>query len=126
MAIYGDVNGDGIIDIKDAMWSGQAAAGARTLTPEQLKAADLDGDGKVTDNDRLLLANYLANVDIPANIRAKIGQPTNWWGRFLPMMPNEGPPLPRLLNIRWPGRGTSGVRAGLGIETFDGGGYRPS
>ena len=27
--------------------------------------------------------------------------------RFLPMPPDEGPPLPRSLELRWPGKGIS-------------------
>lgn len=56
--IYGDVNGDGIVNIVDALFLAQYLAGTRTLTPCQLIAADVDGDGIITATDSQYLANY--------------------------------------------------------------------
>ncbi len=43
----GDVNGDGQVDVKDSLFIAQYCAGNRTLTPEQLSVADIDGDGSL-------------------------------------------------------------------------------
>ena len=59
---YGDVNGNGIITIVDRMFAAHAVAGIRILSPEELKRADVDGDGRVTASDVALIAQYLAGI----------------------------------------------------------------
>jgi len=56
--IYGDVNGDGIVSIVDAMYVAQYLEGTRTLTACQLIAADVDGDGIITSTDAQYIGNY--------------------------------------------------------------------
>ena len=53
----GDVNGDGKIDITDALMALQAAAGKVTLTATEAAAANADGDaqGAITAADALLI-----------------------------------------------------------------------
>ena len=49
--VLGDVNGDGIVDNIDAELVLKHFTGTITLTEEQLKRADVDGDGDITIND---------------------------------------------------------------------------
>lgn len=56
--IRGDVAGDGTISIVDALMALQAAAGKITLTDTQKLAANVDGVGRVTANDALLILKY--------------------------------------------------------------------
>ena len=53
----GDVNGDGKIDVTDALMALQAAAGKITLTATEAAAANADGDaqGAITAADALLI-----------------------------------------------------------------------
>ena len=55
---YGDVNGDGAVDISDAGLLALYFKGLRELADEQLTAADVDGDDEVTFHDTLLLVQY--------------------------------------------------------------------
>ncbi len=54
----GDVNNDGSIDPKDALWALQGAVEARVLTGKQFMAADVDGNGKLTSKDALKILQY--------------------------------------------------------------------
>ena len=54
----GDVNGDGCVDIIDAMWIAQYTVGARTLTAENLTCADVNDDGNVTIVDASWIAQW--------------------------------------------------------------------
>lgn len=56
--LYGDIDGDGVIDVLDAGLLIQHCNALRTLTEEQLSAADLNGDGDITLDDAALLAQY--------------------------------------------------------------------
>ena len=58
VVLYGDLNGDGEIDITDAGLLIQYCNGMRELTEEQLAAADLDGDGEISMDDAALLIRY--------------------------------------------------------------------
>jgi len=59
--MYGDVNGDGVIDSKDMVLLAQyLAEWAVTLNAEQLEAADVYKDGVVDIKDAVKLAQYLA------------------------------------------------------------------
>ena len=53
--IYGDISGDGKVDVQDAYLARLFAAKLQTPTEEEKLAADVDGDGKVTAVD----ANYI-------------------------------------------------------------------
>ena len=64
LAMLGDINGDGAIDVKDrialtrhlAHWTGYAEADLANFS-----AADLNGDGAVDVKDRIALTRYLAH-----------------------------------------------------------------
>ena len=59
----GDVDGDGEIDTKDALYEKQAMVGSRSLTDSQLICADVDGDGTLTENDAtLILQKYINGI----------------------------------------------------------------
>ena len=45
--IYGDVNGDGIVDILDSIMIQKYTSGKTEFTPEQITAADYNRDGNV-------------------------------------------------------------------------------
>ena len=51
----GDINGDGIVDVADAILLMQYNAGSIALTPRQIKAADMNGDGVANVGDVILL-----------------------------------------------------------------------
>lgn len=53
--IYGDVDGDGKVDVLDALMALQAAAGNIRLTAPQRQAADVDGKPEVSAQDALLI-----------------------------------------------------------------------
>jgi len=69
--IYGDVNGDGIVNGVDAQFIAQYVAGTRTLDACQLKKADVNGDGIVDAVD----AQYIANFTVGNTPYGKTGQP---------------------------------------------------
>ena len=51
----GDVNGDGSVDISDALLAMRCAMGIITLTTEQYAEADVNGDGSVDISDALII-----------------------------------------------------------------------
>ncbi|MBN2306616.1 Ig-like domain-containing protein [Candidatus Peregrinibacteria bacterium] len=58
----GDVNGDSVVNMVDVILAFQIAAGInKSPTPEQLKAANVDGAGGVTLVDVILLFNKVTN-----------------------------------------------------------------
>jgi len=54
----GDVNGDEQIDISDVILAKGYLAGSIKLTPDQIKRADVDADGRVTKRDVELIMDY--------------------------------------------------------------------
>lgn len=58
VVLYGDLNGDGEIDITDAGLLIQYCNGMQELTEEQLAAADLNDDGEASLADAALLVQY--------------------------------------------------------------------
>lgn len=60
--VYGDANGDGMIDAGDAVLISRYDAGEITLTAEQLKACDVNGDGIVDAGDAVLISRYDAGL----------------------------------------------------------------
>ncbi|MGG1518167.1 dockerin type I domain-containing protein [Paenibacillus oryzisoli] len=58
--LKGDANGDGVITPADALYVTRYTQGKLTLTDEQLKALDMDGDNDVdADDAQLILGIYL-------------------------------------------------------------------
>ena len=60
--IIGDVNGDGIADIADALLVARADAGLAALTETQTKTADVNGDGGADIADALMIARADAGL----------------------------------------------------------------
>jgi hypothetical protein len=58
----GDVNGDGKVDIVDALFIAQYTVGSRTLSPNTLVFADVNGDGKVDIVDALFIAQATVGI----------------------------------------------------------------
>lgn len=58
VVLYGDLNGDGEIDIRDVSQLVLYCNGYITLSPDTLAVADVSGDGKVTVEDIELLVQY--------------------------------------------------------------------
>lgn len=54
----GDVDGNGTIDLYDALLTIRAANDLENLTAEQFERADLDGNGHLTANEALLILQY--------------------------------------------------------------------
>ena len=57
----GDVDGDGIVSVSDALLAMRGAMGTITLTASQLAHADLDGNGTVTASDALAIMRMAMN-----------------------------------------------------------------
>ncbi|WEG13455.1 Ig-like domain-containing protein [Pullulanibacillus sp. KACC 23026] len=64
----GDINGDGIINPSDALYIYQVTSGKISLSPEQLKLLDIDGDGKVTNADASLLMTKYVGKQTDTNV----------------------------------------------------------
>lgn len=62
LSLFGDVDGNGKIDINDAIAVSMYSVGLITLTPTQLAAADVSKDGKVTIYDAAIIAQYVAGI----------------------------------------------------------------
>ncbi len=60
--IYGDINGDGRINIADANLVRRCAAKLITLDEKQMTAADVNGDGRVNIADANLIRRYAAKL----------------------------------------------------------------
>ena len=62
---YGDISGDGAINISDAIFVAQSLASSDiVLTEAQRKAADVNCDGSLNISDAILLQQHLASPDI--------------------------------------------------------------
>ncbi len=59
---YGDVTCDGTINSSDALMVLMASTGAKTLTGDSKKAADVDGNGKINSSDALYILNYSVGI----------------------------------------------------------------
>lgn len=59
---YGDVNLDGTVSVFDATVIRLYLDNQITLTKEQMLAADVNGDGEITDSDALEIQNYIAGL----------------------------------------------------------------
>lgn len=60
--MIGDVNLDGVIDISDALAALRHASGQEVLTGDALLAADVNGDGSVTQADSNIILNYYSGA----------------------------------------------------------------
>lgn len=68
--ILGDVDGDGNITLRDAMFILQAKVNKRTLSGIDALCADTDKDGKITLRDAMMILQYKANKrDINFNVK---------------------------------------------------------
>lgn len=56
--IEGDVDGNGVVEITDALMTLRYAMGIETLTDEQLAVADVNGDGTVDAADALVIMRW--------------------------------------------------------------------
>ena len=59
VAMNGDVNGDGMVDMHDAMYLAKHVLdkdGFKTINAE---AADVNGDGKISSHDAMYLAKHV-------------------------------------------------------------------
>lgn len=56
--IPGDVNGDGTVDVSDALLALRAAMGLYELTDEQMEFADMNGDGECGADDALVILRW--------------------------------------------------------------------
>ncbi len=68
--LIGDVNGDGIVDMRDACALHRYLSGR--FTPISAKNADLSFDGAITDIDAEVLRQYLAGISNPGTRYAAI------------------------------------------------------
>ena len=59
IVIFGDVNGDGKVTIKDIMLTNRNILKKISLNGEYLEAADVNKDGKVTIKDIMLIKNSI-------------------------------------------------------------------
>ena len=64
----GDVNGDGKLNVMDAVLIQQILAKFSSPSEEALKSANIDGKNNVTIFDLSLLQNYYANINVPYSI----------------------------------------------------------
>lgn len=62
--LYGDVNGDGVIEINDATEIQKVIASLVTFTELQMKVGDVNLDGKTDVVDVTLIQKYLASYDV--------------------------------------------------------------
>ena len=60
-ALIGDINKDGIIDIRDLVRLKKIVAG---LTKGGADVADLDGNGRVESADLIIMRKYLLGIDV--------------------------------------------------------------
>ncbi|MGM0689603.1 MAG: exo-beta-N-acetylmuramidase NamZ domain-containing protein, partial [Bacillota bacterium] len=66
---YGDLNGDGLVDVRDVVMAMQYVLKLRTLTDKQITAADVTGDGEINVKDVVRMMQYaLGLID---NFRAE-------------------------------------------------------
>ena len=61
-ATKGDATGDGEVDITDIIVANKAILGQKTLTAEQVKALDIDGNNIVDTTDSLAIMKYIVGL----------------------------------------------------------------
>lgn len=60
--IYGDVNGDGVINVTDAIIVLRHVVGLQSIPPEQLPAADVNDDGDINVVDAISILRYIVGL----------------------------------------------------------------
>ena len=56
--LYGDVNNDKTIDVKDALLVAKVVVGKVSFNDIQIKSADVNGDGEINAKDATLIQKY--------------------------------------------------------------------
>jgi len=64
--VLGDLNGDGTVEVADAVVALQFAVGIGTPTPAQVQAGDLNGDGSIDVADVLLILWLALGLGLPS------------------------------------------------------------
>ena len=64
--VLGDLNGDGTVEVADAVVALQFAVGIGTPTPAQVQAGDLNGDGSIDVADVLLILRLALGLGLPS------------------------------------------------------------
>lgn len=59
---YGDVTKDGVVSAEDAQTVFNWANSKKKLTADEKKRADVNGDGKVTDDDAFMILDFYTNM----------------------------------------------------------------
>ena len=60
--LCGDLNGNGTVDVSDAILLLRYITGLVTLTPEQQRLADVNGDGEINVADAVLILRYIVGL----------------------------------------------------------------
>lgn len=71
MGIYGDVNGDNIVNISDATAIQKHIAAVKTLSGLNLTLADTDGNGRIAISDATYIQKFLAGMSDAANVNTQ-------------------------------------------------------
>ena len=66
--VFGDVDFDGNVEIRDATWNQRSVADIEIPFTISKKTADIDGDGNITVMDATAIQYYLANMKNPYNV----------------------------------------------------------
>jgi len=61
--LLGDLNGDGVVDIGDALWALRIAVGLESYQSSHIITGDLNGDGSINSADAVLLQRLAADFD---------------------------------------------------------------
>jgi len=69
--VYGDVNGDGTINVVDASCILQYINGTVQLTETELLAADVSGDGSINVTDVSLILQYINGTITEFSVHSK-------------------------------------------------------
>ena len=70
--MYGDVNEDGVVDVRDVVMVMQYILDLQELTEEQLQAADVNGDGEVDVRDVTMIMQYVLGIIDEFDVSNKI------------------------------------------------------
>jgi len=87
-ATEGDVNGDSVVTVSDAMAVFNHIAGKKTLTEDEIKRADLNGDGQITVADAMKIYNIILGKDEVTEEKGEFKITTYGWGHDIGMSQN--------------------------------------
>ena len=59
IVIYGDVSGDGVVNVKDSMIIRRHIIGRSTLSGAYMEAADTSKDGTINVQDSMIIRNHI-------------------------------------------------------------------